>query len=455
MRKDDIKWENNLKQLVCFIKQNKRVPKNTIEDEKQLYSWVRNTVSQYRKGTLADYRTQAILSVMPNFFIDADKPANIVANLLRVDNRLYELVQSNDIVKLNNLGITSIEQIIEFYKKPKQNIDLYKKLVNITSIKYDYSHLICANTSYNKLYNLLNYEVYNRWGGTSEDTLLYYAIFGESTLGVKDEDKDNIRRLRLYRNYILRSLTEKERQIIIKRIYKSRTLMSIAKDYDVVHNRIRQIEAKALINLRHPSRSNIIIYPNMAWRLLPTIVENNADLLNSKIFKSKDRAAIKHIVADLKQSYKLENYTDEFILGLCYFDLFKTMQDKDKDMAQIINMIQQINTMDSKQAKKAYDIFFNQGKIYGDSLIQNEFEDLKHLVLTAINKTFELRKPEIGLSIDEIGLSVRASNILARSELKTIDKLRAASDEELMRLRGMGKGTLNEIREKLEIYNKA
>ena len=52
---------------------------------------------------------------------------------------------------------------------------------------------------------------------------------------------------------------ERERQVIILRFGledgRSRTLEEVGKEFDVTRERIRQIEAKALRKLRHPSRS--------------------------------------------------------------------------------------------------------------------------------------------------------------------------------------------------------
>lgn len=51
-------------------------------------------------------------------------------------------------------------------------------------------------------------------------------------------------------------LTPREKQILQERFYKERTLSEIGADYDVTKERIREIEAKALRKLRHPSAAN-------------------------------------------------------------------------------------------------------------------------------------------------------------------------------------------------------
>ncbi len=58
---------------------------------------------------------------------------------------------------------------------------------------------------------------------------------------------------------MLDSLTERERKVLQLRFGlddgRSRTLEEVGKEFHVTRERIRQIEAKALRKLRHPSRS--------------------------------------------------------------------------------------------------------------------------------------------------------------------------------------------------------
>ena len=60
-------------------------------------------------------------------------------------------------------------------------------------------------------------------------------------------------------NEVLETLTEREQKVLILRFGledgRSRTLEEVGKEFNVTRERIRQIEAKALRKLRHPSRS--------------------------------------------------------------------------------------------------------------------------------------------------------------------------------------------------------
>ena len=58
---------------------------------------------------------------------------------------------------------------------------------------------------------------------------------------------------------VLDTLTEREQKVLKLRFGledgRARTLEEVGKEFDVTRERIRQIEAKSLRKLRHPSRS--------------------------------------------------------------------------------------------------------------------------------------------------------------------------------------------------------
>lgn len=56
------------------------------------------------------------------------------------------------------------------------------------------------------------------------------------------------------------------------------------------------------------------------------------------------------------------------------------------------------------------------------------------------------------MKIENLNFSVRTYNILKRARIDTLEQLRQLSEVELMRVRNLGKHSLEEIHEKLESY---
>lgn len=53
------------------------------------------------------------------------------------------------------------------------------------------------------------------------------------------------------------------------------------------------------------------------------------------------------------------------------------------------------------------------------------------------------------MKIEDMGLSVRAYNVLKRARIDTVEQLQQLSDDDLLCLRNMSAGTVREIREKV------
>ncbi len=93
--------------------------------------------------------------------------------------------------------------------------------------------------------------------GEEEDSHL--GDFIEDKVEMPPTEAATMRLLKDQINEVLRELTDRERKIILLRYGleddRSRTLEEVGKEFNVTRERIRQIEAKALRKLRHPSRS--------------------------------------------------------------------------------------------------------------------------------------------------------------------------------------------------------
>ncbi len=93
--------------------------------------------------------------------------------------------------------------------------------------------------------------------GEEEDSHLGDFIEDDSALSPADSAAFSMLREEL--NTALESLTDRERQVVELRFGlrdgRARTLEEVGREFNVTRERIRQIEAKALRKLRHPSRS--------------------------------------------------------------------------------------------------------------------------------------------------------------------------------------------------------
>ena len=57
---------------------------------------------------------------------------------------------------------------------------------------------------------------------------------------------------------------------------------------------------------------------------------------------------------------------------------------------------------------------------------------------------------KLEMTIDELDLSVRSYNCLKRASLNTVAELAAKTEEDMMKVRNLGRKSLKEIKEKLE-----
>lgn len=93
--------------------------------------------------------------------------------------------------------------------------------------------------------------------GEEEDSHL--GDFIEDDSAIAPDDAANFTMLREQLNQVLNTLSERERKVLELRFGLTdgtpRTLEEVGKEFDVTRERIRQIEAKALRKLKHPSRS--------------------------------------------------------------------------------------------------------------------------------------------------------------------------------------------------------
>ncbi len=82
----------------------------------------------------------------------------------------------------------------------------------------------------------------------------------------------------------------------------------------------------------------------------------------------------------------------------------------------------------------------------------NLFIDLNEHASTVeimVEKEENKKEKMLEMSIEELELSVRSSNCLRRANINTVDQLNQKSEEDMMKVRNLGKKSLNEIKHKL------
>ncbi len=96
--------------------------------------------------------------------------------------------------------------------------------------------------------------------GEEDDSHLGDFIRDDSVMGPEDAASYSILKDQITR--LLDTLTDREQRVLILRFGlkdgRSRTLEEVGKEFNVTRERIRQIEAKALRKLRHPSRAKML-----------------------------------------------------------------------------------------------------------------------------------------------------------------------------------------------------
>lgn len=96
--------------------------------------------------------------------------------------------------------------------------------------------------------------------GEEDDSHLGDFIRDDSVMGPEDAASYSILKDQIVR--LLDTLTDREQKVLILRFGlkdgRSRTLEEVGKEFNVTRERIRQIEAKALRKLRHPSRAKLL-----------------------------------------------------------------------------------------------------------------------------------------------------------------------------------------------------
>ena len=70
---------------------------------------------------------------------------------------------------------------------------------------------------------------------------------------------------------------------------------------------------------------------------------------------------------------------------------------------------------------------------------------------TVVEKSPDRTDTKLSMTIDELDLSVRSFNFLKRANINTVADLISKTGEDMMKVRNMGKKSLDEVQKKLEM----
>ena len=137
------------------------------------------------------------------------------------------------------------------------------------------------------------------------------------------------------------------------------------------------------------------------------------------------------------------NEIEDRIMRLYYFDGLSI-----KHISETLNLTQkEVISIKSKATTKCrqrerWDVFYSGPNSFEEQLKRELEYDMETKLKNFINKNNK-NIPNIG--INNLGLSTRTVNILLENKISTLPKLASKSCNDLLKLKGFGKSTVNEI----------
>lgn len=152
--------------------------------------------------------------------------------------------------------------------------------------------------------------------------------------------------LRYNLSKLLNTLTEKEKIVIILRFFYNKTYDECGKYFNLTKQRIRQIEAKALRKLRHPTRSKLLVdyfLDNMEFGRSYGKIEkrkynkSKEETIMARAKKVAEKAAEEKVVTEEKKAVQEETPKTVYTTDQQFNEYFKTSGKKDSVTENIIS----------------------------------------------------------------------------------------------------------------------
>ncbi len=319
------------------------------------------------------------------------------------DVSLLTLKELKELEKLNKRSFSDIlEQLKEY------NITLTDNTTIDEKIKRKYGTIKNFMDLYRKgqidrieenslIKNVLDIDTY-----TDKYDKLFYDI-------IKKDPKDN--KLQLYsskklKSIMLETLNEREKYIIERKYGFGKEdciqkLPTIGNEIGVSSERVRIIAMSALSKLKHPSKRKEYCY-------------YLDDIENKELFTNEEKNTIDKLINNLYESEILINNN----------------LNKDENIRKFINNEENI---------EAIEFIKNINEIGKERKRKREEERIKNRDVNDIE-------------IEEINLSCRAYNMLKKARIDTLGEISKRTEDEFRKMKGMGEGSINEIKKVIEKY---
>lgn len=455
-------WERRFHVLEEFINEYHCLPTvNQIYKNDNIGSWLNNQNDAYKHGKLSENRIKKLKKLMPGWMVDDKKTIN---------DRL--LLRSNWKDQVKDVPIDQFLEGKELLAAIKNGIyDCGMWLQN----NWEYS-TIEAGIKVMRCYSMLHPYICPYYANLLVDVYLWNQKKEIDT--VKDFFEkmpfQNVHEMVEKSNEFIDTLTDREKTVIQLRyglltgcpeIYEK-----IGKFFGVQGERIRQIQGKAFRKLRHPTRRKILFsygelqYLNLedkekakffreGCRTIEAVFSKMPEFKNHIIEITEEDLTNRFFKSDYPYDQpidfeKLSVRTSNTLKRAGIWTIGELLEQTEESLSQIKNMgeksIKEIKTYiitkelaaDENESSGIPVLYLLEGKYYN-------LEQLYHMYQKKIVKSFTF-------SIDDLDLSVRTYNCLKRVGIDTVSDLKNFSEEDMMRIRNLGRRSYEELKDRLK-----